>query len=193
MKSNHSANRQNRYIKCVAFSGVFLALALVLPFLIGQIPQIGRTLNPIHIPVLLCGFICGWPWGLAVGFVAPLLRGVLFGTPVLIPGGVSMAFELAVYGAVSGFLYRVLPKRVPCIYIALLVSMVLGRLAWGLLRFIIAGFLQTEFPLSAFWAGAVTTAIPGIICQIVLVPLLVLALKRGGLMFNEPSLSSATR
>ena len=89
----------------IVFSAFFLALALALPFLTGQIPQIGNMLSPMHFPVLLCGFICGWPYGLAVGFIAPLLRFMVFGMPPIFPTGISMAFELAVYGAVSGFIF----------------------------------------------------------------------------------------
>ena len=63
----------NITVRTVVFAAAFLALALMLPFLTGQIPQIGSMLSPMHIPVLLCGFVCGWPWGLAVGVVAPPL------------------------------------------------------------------------------------------------------------------------
>ncbi len=85
-------------LKKLVLSGVFLALALLLPFVTGQIPQIGAALAPMHIPVLLCGFVCGWPFGLVVGFVAPLLRFMLFGMPPIFPTGIAMAFELAAYG-----------------------------------------------------------------------------------------------
>ena len=84
-----------------------------------------------------------------------------------------MAFEMAVYGAVSGLLYRLLPKKKGYIYVSLIAAMVAGRLVWGLVRFLIAGLQSSTFPASAFLAGAVTTAVPGIIVQIVLVPLLV--------------------
>ena len=95
----------------LTLSALFLALGLVLPLITGQIPQIGKMLLPMHIPVLLCGMVCGWPYGLAVGAVMPLLRGLLFGMPVLYPTGISMAFELAAYGAVIGLLYAKLNKR----------------------------------------------------------------------------------
>ena len=180
MKKKHPIHIQ---IRRLAFSGVFLALALALPFLTGQIPQIGSALSPMHIPVLLCGFVCGWPWGLAVGFVAPLLRTALFGMPPILTS-VAMAFELAAYGACSGALYRLLPKRTPYLYVSLLAAMVLGRIVWGAARFCIAGLQHTEFPLSAFWAGAVINAVPGIVCHIVLLPLIVMALKKGGMMLN---------
>ena len=66
-------NNRNKILRLV-FAAMFLALAYVMPFLTGQIPEIGSMLCPMHIPVLLCGFICGWPWGLLVGLIAPLLR-----------------------------------------------------------------------------------------------------------------------
>ena len=111
----------------LTYSALYLAIALVLPFLTGQIPQIGSMLCPMHIPALLCGFVCGWPWGLAVGFISPLLRSVLFGMPDMFPTAVAMAFELAAYGAASGLLYRVLPKKIGSIYAALVLSMIAGR------------------------------------------------------------------
>ena len=81
--------------KKLTWSAMFIALGLVLPFLTGQIPQFGNMLLPMHIPVILCGLICGWRYGAIVGFVLPLLRYALFGMPVLFPTGIAMSFELA--------------------------------------------------------------------------------------------------
>jgi len=167
----------NSKIKKLCFSGVFLALALVLPFITGQIPQIGAALAPMHFPVLLCGFLCGAPWGAAVGFIAPFLRMFLFGMPPFIKA-IGMAFELATYGFASGFLYKRFAKKKAGVYITLITAMILGRLVWGLVRYILAGLQNTEFGLSAFWAGAVSSAIPGIILQIILIPLLVKLLEK---------------
>ena len=89
-------------IKKLTLSAMFLALAFVMPFLTGQIPQIGSMLCPMHIPVLLCGFFCGAPWGLVVGFVAPILRSFILGMPPLFPTAFCMAFELATYGFIAG-------------------------------------------------------------------------------------------
>ena len=136
------------------YSALYLALALVLPFLTGQIPEIGAMLAPVHIPVLLCGFVCGWQWGLAVGLVAPLLRSALFGMPPLYPTAVAMTFELAAYGALAGILYRRLPRKLWSVYAALLLAMIGGRLAWGAARYLLAGLAGSEFPLSAFRAPA---------------------------------------
>ena len=173
----------NKNLRKLTYSAFFLALALVLPFLTGQVPEIGSMLCPMHIPTLLCGFICGWPWGLAVGFVAPLLRSVIFGMPMMVPA-IAMAFEMAVYGAMAGLLYRALPKKKWMIYVTLLCSMILGRLAWGCVQMVITGVQNTDFSLAIFFAGAVTNAIPGIILQIILIPVIVMALERAGLLKN---------
>ena len=169
---------KNTNVKNLVLAALFLALALVLPFLTGQIPEIGSMLCPMHIPALLCGFFCGWPWGLAVGLVAPVLRSLMFGMPPMFPVAVCMSFELATYGAVSGLLYSKLPNKKSSIYISLLAAMVAGRLVWGVARLLCAGLDVSAFGLSAFWAGAITTAIPGIIVQILLIPVLVMVLKK---------------
>lgn len=172
-------------IRKLTYAALFLALALVLPFLTGQIPQIGSALSPMHIPVLLCGFLVGWPWGLAVGFIAPLLRSLIFGMPVIVPGAVAMAFELAVYGLVSGILYRLLPKKKWSIYVTLIVAMLAGRVIWGIARLIIAGLSGNSFTWALFLAGAFTNAIPGIILHIILIPVIVMVLERAGLSLNK--------
>ena len=181
--SNASSN--SLQVRRMTYSALCLALALVLPFLTGQIPQIGSALCPMHLPVLLCGFLCGWPWGLAVGFIAPLLRSVIFGMPPMIPTALAMAFELATYGALAGFLYRKFPKTIPGIYASLLIAMICGRLVWGVVRLILAGVQGNGFTFAMFLSGAITTAIPGIIAQLVLIPAIVYAMERVGLNLNK--------
>ena len=180
-----NAQSNSLQVRRLTYAGLCLALALVLPFLTGQIPQVGSALCPMHIPVLLCGFLCGWPWGLAVGFIAPLLRSVLFGMPPMIPGAVAMAFELATYGAVAGFLYRKLPKTIPGIYASLLAAMICGRVVWGIARLILAGVQGNGFTFAMFLSGAITTAIPGIIVQLILIPVIVKAMEDAGLNLNK--------
>ena len=167
---------RNAVLKLV-FAAMFLALSLVLPFLTGQIPEIGSMLCPMHIPVLLCGFICGGPWGLIVGFIAPVLRSLIFGMPTLFPKAVCMAFELAAYGAVAGIMHKILPKKKVSIYGSLLIAMIIGRIVWGCAMYICMGINGGAFTFSAFIAGAFTNAVPGIIVQIVLIPVLVMVLE----------------
>ena len=103
----------------LVLSALFLALCLLLPFLTGQIAEIGNMLCPMHIPVLLCGFFCGPYYALLVGFIAPILRFMLFSMPAIYPNGLAMAFELATYGLACGMLYKLLPKKKYSIYIPL--------------------------------------------------------------------------
>lgn len=174
--------KKQNYITNVALSAMFLALAYTLPFLTGQVPQVGSMLCPMHIPVLLCGFVCGAPWGLVVGFAAPLLRSLTLGMPVLFPQAVAMAFELAVYGLASGIMYRILPKKKISVYLSLIIAMIAGRIIWGLAWLICTGFDPSKFGIAAFWAGAVTNAIPGIVLQIVIIPVAVILLEKAKLI-----------
>lgn len=161
-------------IQKMVLSAMLLALAYVLPFLTGQIPEVGAMLCPMHIPVILCGFICGPAWALAIGFTAPLLRALTLPMPPLFPTAVCMAFELAAYGVTVGLLHRILPRKKPYIYVSLLVSMIVGRLVWGAAMFVCLSAGGVAFTFSAFIAGAITNAIPGIIVQIVLIPVIVM-------------------
>ncbi len=163
-------------------AGLFLALAYVMPFLTGQIAEIGSMLCPMHIPVILCGFICGWHWGLAVGFIAPLFRSITLGMPPMFPGAVCMAFELASYGAVAGLMYKLLPKKQEFIYLSLVVAMVLGRIVWGCAMLVCMGINGGSFTVATFVAGAFTNAFPGIIVQLVLIPPLVIFVKKQNIL-----------
>ena len=167
-----------RNVKNLCLSAACLALCMVLPFFTGQIPQIGNALSPMHIPVLMCGLLCGWPYGLVIGFIAPLLRFLLFGMPPLMPTGLAMMFELAAYGAVSGLLLKLLPRKLPFLYVSLIGAMLTGRIIWGIARFILGLAVGPAFTISAFLSGAFVTAIPGIICHILLVPPVVIGVRR---------------
>ena len=177
------AKKQNT-IQSLVCSAVCLALCLVLPFFTGQIPQIGSMLCPMHIPVLLAGFLCGPWWGMAVGLVTPALRFVLFGMPPLMPVGLAMTFELAAYGLVAGLLYGVLPKRMYGVYASLFGAMLVGRFVWGVACVFIFGALDTEFTWAVFMTGAFLNAIPGIVLHILVIPAIVFALKKTTLLRN---------
>ena len=165
----------------LVLSALFMALGIVMPFLTMQIPAVGSMLLPMHIPVLICGFICGWKYGLVVGFTVPLIRSLWLGMPPILTA-IAMAFELATYGAITGACYKKLPKSKISIYASLIIAMIFGRLVWGVVSIVIYGVGGTLFTLKMFLAGALLNAIPGIILQIVLVPILVAALEKAGVM-----------
>lgn len=161
---------------------MFLAIGLVLPLLTGQIQQIGNMLLPMHLPVLLCGLICGWQYGGIVGFITPLLRHVIFGMPPM-PNAISMAFELAAYGIVIGLCFALCKRQnIGTLYISLLTAMVAGRLIWGGAQMILLGFGKTAFTFQMFLSGALLTAVPGIILQLVLIPVIMTALDKTGVL-----------
>lgn len=173
---NRSAQVQN-----LALAALFMAAGLVLPFLTGQIAQIGSMLLPMHLPVLLCGLVCGWQYGALVGAVLPLLRYLLFGMPPVFPTGVAMCFELAAYGFLAGWLYAHSRwKCVKALYACLIPAMIGGRLVWGVVEVVLLGLTGSAFTWSAFLAGAVLNAVPGIILQLVFIPAFMFALDRTG-------------
>ena len=119
----------------LTLSALFLALGLVLPLITGQIPQIGKMLLPMHIPVLLCGMVCGWPYGLAVGAVMPLVP-----------------------------------------------AMLAGRAVWGVAQTVLLGLGGNGFTMQMFIAGAFATALPGIVLQLVLIPVVMVGLEHAGVL-----------
>lgn len=167
-------------IKNLTFAGVSLAFCLLLPFLTGNNTALGNALCLMHIPVLLCGFVCGGALGGAVGFVAPVFRSLLISKPPLFPTAFAMAFELCAYGFISGFLYRKLPKKIPCLYFSLICAMLGGRIIWGAVKYIIMGFGGDRFSLSLFVNAVFVKSAMGIAIQIALIPPIVYALRRAG-------------
>lgn len=164
----------------LSLAAMFLAIGQVLPFITGQIPQIGKMLSPMHFPIFLCGFICGPQYGAITGFICPLLRSVLFGMPVMYPSAIGMAFELMTYGLVAGLLTAKFGKdSYGKIYLTLIIAMIAGRIVWGLAQTVLLGLQDQTFTMEAFMAGAFINAVPGIILQLIIIPVLVrLADKR---------------
>ena len=167
--------------KKLTLAALFLAIGLLLPFFTGQIREIGNKLLPMHIPVMLCGIVCGWKYGLLVGFITPLLRSFLFSMPIPIKA-IGMAFELATYGFIIGILYYRLVHNKFQIYISLITAMIAGRIAWGVASIIIYGITKSAFTWQMFLGGALVNAIPGILLQIILIPLLILTLEKSGVL-----------
>lgn len=166
-------------LKRLTYSAVSLAAAMLLPFLTGGDMKLGNMLCLMHIPILLCGFICGPVWGCVVGFCAPLLRSLAFGKPQLMPIAASMAAELFGYALIAGALYRIFPKKMPYIYLSLVLAMIGGRLLWAAAQcFLLAG----GFTFKLFWLNGFANALPGIALQLALIPQTVFALQKAHLI-----------
>ena len=169
-------------------AALFLCIGLVLPFFTGG-QLFGAMLLPMHLPVLLCGIILGPKYGALVGLLLPITRFLMIGHPPLFPVAVSMTFELAAYGAIIGLLYIKLPKTIPYLYAALIGAMLAGRVVWGATMTVISGVSDVPFSFAMFMGGAFANAWSGIALQILVIPALIIALKKagwaGGLSANQ--------
>jgi riboflavin transporter FmnP len=184
MNSNHRTEltRWRETLRKMVLSAMFVAIGLILPFFTGQLPRIGNMLLPMHIPVLLCGLVCGWYYGAAVGLILPVARFLLFGMPPLYPTALSMSVELCVYGLTIGLIYGLFRKQSPLrVYAAMIPAMLVGRLAWGGAQMALLGVQDMPFTWEAFLAGAFIHAIPGIILQFLLIPSVMTILHYTGL------------
>ena len=169
--------RENIYNLVLA--SMLFALGLVLPFLTAHLASLGNMLLPMHLPILLCGFICGWKYGLLCGATLPIIRSLIFSMPPMFPQAVTMAFELAAYGFFTGFLYLLFKKKnIASVYISLIASMLIGRIIKGVANAVCYGILSKGYTFMMFISGAFLEAIPGIIIQLLLIPAILVALKK---------------
>ncbi|MEO4052708.1 ECF transporter S component [Solibacillus sp. CAU 1738] len=159
------------------YTSLFIAIAIVLAQVVKIIPigTPGAVLLPLHIPILLCGFVCGKKYGLLAGIITPLVSFLITGMPMIFPIGLSMMFELGTYGFMAGFLYKNL-KVNP--YISLLVSMLVGRAIYGIAAAILFSFANFDFGLQMFIQAAFVVALPGIIIQLIIIVPLVKAIEK---------------
>lgn len=176
----------NYKLKKTILSAMFLAIGFILPLFTSQIKEIGDSLLPMHIPVMLCGLICGAQYGLIVGFLLPILRSLVFSMPPLYPAALWMAFELCTYGFVIGFLYcRKQKQKIWYVYFSLIISMLCGRIVWGIAKTILLGLGGKSFTFAAFVTGGFVDAIPGIILQLILIPSIMAVLRKMNYEFSN--------
>ncbi len=173
----------NTTVKKIVITALCMALCYILPFVTGQIPQINSIFSPMHIPVLLCGIICGPGYAFAAGAFSPILRSMILTMPPMFPTAISMAFELAAYGFFSGICCKILKnktemKDLPSICLSLVISMISGRIVWGIVTAILMGIQGNTYTFGAFFTTAFIQGFPGMICHLIIVPLLVVALKK---------------
>ncbi len=176
--------KQMSSVKRGCIAAVCVALCCVLPQAFHTV-GLGSTLSPMHIPVLLCGLVCGGMYGLLCGILGPLLSSVLTGMP---PAAalVGMLPELAVYGLVAGLLLNRIRtgKLYADLYIALGVAMFLGRVAGGIAK---ALFFTGEggYTLTLWVSSYLIGAIPSIVCHLIVIPILVVMLMKARLIPNR--------
>ncbi len=159
--------------RSLTLSGLLIAAGIVAGIIFHSMGIGGQIALPLHYSPLLAGLLLGWRWGFAVGLVVPLLSALLTGMPPLIPSAILMVPELAVYGACCGLLRRLIG-----VYPALIISLILGRIAWGLAAWSLIPLLGLEIPVSAALIASIVKGLPGIVGQLIIVPLLVHRLEK---------------
>ena len=163
-------------VKNMTLTAVCVALCVVLPIAFHSIPDAGSVFLPMHIPVLICGMICGWPYGLICGLMGPLLSSAITGMPpiAILP---AMMIECGTYGMVSGIMLKLVHTRSTYgdLYIALVVAMLAGRVLSGIAKALI---FMPGMAMTAWITASFITALPGILIQLVFLPSVVLTLMK---------------
>ncbi|MFI3200057.1 MAG: ECF transporter S component [Eubacteriales bacterium] len=186
----------NRKTQNLVLAAFFLALGMILPAAIGSVsPTIGAIISPLHIPVLLCGFICGKRYGFMVGFLSPLIKIAVYGVPPLFIA-IPMCVELAGYGFFTGFMSEKIGQSAKNIYISLITAMLSGRLAYGITTYFVTTFALLgsgggEYTIAAFLtSGAMLGGIPGIISHIIIVPSVLFAVNHAKVLYISRTTAS---
>ena len=165
-----------RSVKKLTLASVCIALCVVLPIAFHSIPDGGSIFLPMHIPVLICGMLCGWPYGLVCGLMGPLLSSAITGMPpaAMLP---AMMVECGTYGMVSGLMLKVVRtgKTYGDLYIALVTAMIAGRVLSGIAKALI---FMPGISMTAWVTASFVTALPGIAIQLVFLPGVVCTLMK---------------
>lgn len=173
--------RKMSNVKKSIITAVCIALCYVIPLMFHGIQNAGSIFCPMHIPVFICGLICGWQYGLLCGTAGPALSSALSGMPpvAILP---SMMVELAVYGTAAGLMMKLVRTKSTYadLYISLIVAIVCGRVLAGLAKALI--FARGSYSMSAWIAGSVVTSWPGTVIQLVFIPTIVFALMKSHLI-----------
>ena len=166
-------------IKKITVSGLLLALFFVLPTVTGAIPEIGGALCPMHIVAFLAGAFLGGLGGALLSFAAPILRGLILGSPTLFPRGISMAAELFAYALVFGLLVKLLPKKIGYVYVSLVSSMLVGRVVGGPMKLVLVALgVLPSYSFAAYFTAYFVETLPGMILHLIIVPPSVVGISR---------------
>ena len=166
---------ERNYVKRLVIAGLLLTMGIVVPMVFHTTGIAGTVFLPMHIPVLLGGFLLPPTLALLLGMLTPLINSLITGMPIFFPIGIIMIFELGIYGLVSSVLYRKL--KIPSV-LALIISMVAGRIMAGVVIFVLAAFFAIKMDPMTFIIGGITTGIPGIIIQLIIIPTLIYSIVK---------------
>jgi hypothetical protein len=160
--------------KKIVLSSIFIAFGIVLPMIFHTVNLAGSIFLPMHTPVLVAGYLLGPGCGALVGVITPIISGLMTGMPPLVPVMPIMAFELCAYGFLTGFIFSKTQK----VYISLIGAMIGGRLFAVVGAFFVSLTIAPQVSPLVYVFGNLTTAIPGMLIQIIFIPILVKYLNK---------------
>jgi hypothetical protein len=168
-------------VKQSIITAVCIALCVVLPLAFHSIPQSGVIYCPMHIPVLICGLVCEWQFGLICGIIGPVISSIVTGMPSIVDMP-SMMIELVIYGVVCALIMKVVhtKKLYLDLYISLITAMLLGRVTAGVVKALI--FARGSMTITTWATTYFVTCLPGIIIQLILIPAIYFALQKANLI-----------
>lgn len=159
----------------IVISGLLISIGVLLPIVFHSMSMGGQVFLPMHIPVLIAGMLLGPLYGGVVGVITPILSSFFTGMPPTFPMLPIMIFELGTYGLTSGYFSKVFPKK---IYMSLVAAMFDGRISAGLVVFVLSRFFGANIKPLIFLKGAIITGLPGMLIQLIVIPPIVIALKK---------------
>ncbi len=169
-------------VKRTTLCALFIAFCYVLPIAFHAV-GLGSVVAPMHIPVLLCGMICGSGYGALCGIIGPILSHLLGGMPPL-PMLVRMVPELCVYGLVGGITMKSIRtgRAAADVYISLVITMIAGRIVGGIATAIFYAVTSGVYSIALWATSYFVEGLPGIVAHLILVPVLVLTLQKARLV-----------
>ena len=167
-------------VKKLVQSALFVAIGILLPMVFHSIQGAGAIFLPMHIPVLICGLYCGYKYGALCGLITPLLSSLLTQMPPIYPTGVAMTLELMTYGTISGLLHKKYN-----VFLSLILSMLAGRAVSGIANTILFGLAGKPYGLETFLTASFVKALPGIVIQLIFIPIIVTLLEKRNFLREE--------
>ncbi|HEY8444488.1 MAG TPA: ECF transporter S component [Bacilli bacterium] len=164
----------------IVLTGLFLAIGIILPPIFHSV-ELGNVISPMHFPVILCGLLLGWQYGLICGLLTPFVGFITWGRPPIMPIGLTMSLELATYGLLAGFIYkkvRLFTNNIYNLYFALIIAMVAGRIVYGAVNWVLFLLDLSKTDFRAFLTSVFVIGLPGIILQILILPVIVMTIEK---------------
>lgn len=175
VKTREGINCSSTTVKAILGTITLIVVGVLLPEFFHMIGGSGMGMKflPMHIPVLIAGLLFGSISGVCTASGALFLNFFLTGMPTAekLP---FMFVELVTYGVVCGFLH----KKKCNIYVSVIGGLVAGRLANAVALVVASNLIGLQVSGVASVWQSLLTGIPGIITQLIAIPVIVILVKK---------------